>query len=112
MNTDLRTTEIIERLEVLTLEANTLVKELRQIKRQEQEQEQEQDSNNQTAPPTNPKRNQYKIGDQVTIVNNYRGKKGTNGTVSHTTRTTVTLIDRTGKTYTRRHTNVTRTAQS
>ena len=48
----------------------------------------------------------YKIGDKVTIRNLYQGLRGTKGTVTHITKTQLSLVDRSGKTHKRKYANV------
>ncbi len=53
-----------------------------------------------------------KEGDLVVIKNTYLGKKGTQGTVSHITKTQVTLQDRSAVFHTRKFTNVRRVGRT
>jgi hypothetical protein len=91
---DQRITDIINKRDSLTLEANTLTQELRNL--------QEQDS-------IVEHNHGFKLGDSVVISNGYQGLRGTKGIVTHITTTQVTFQCRTGKTHRRKYTIVRKT---
>ena len=109
---DDRISEIVNRLDSLTLEANTLTHELRELRRQDRAgathgregnegDERQQQRNNEPVHAHG-----FSRGERVVITNLYTGRRGTEGTVTHTTRTQVTLRDGTGRTHVRKYTNV------
>jgi hypothetical protein len=104
-----RISDIVDKLDSLTLEANVLTHELREptkptkdinytTKRLIKEEEKKIASTT----------NDFVKGEKVIITNGYKGKKGSTGTVTHTTKTQVTFKDESGKTYVRKFTNVKR----
>jgi hypothetical protein len=119
---DHRITDIVNRLDSLTLEANALTRELKELR----------DTNITSTTAAHPripvntdqgseteprhrggrsdvnKLNYFEIGDKVYITNNYRRRQGTQGTVVHVTTNQVTLRDENGKSHTRKYTNVKR----
>ena len=100
-----RVTEIIDKLQTLSLKTNTLAKELAHLQEEVRQEKKDKDKNNQEEEP----KNTYTIGDRVTITNTYRGKKGTTGVIMNVTRTRVTLRDDFGKSHTRASLNVSKT---
>lgn len=98
-----RIQEIIERLDSLTLEANTLTKELRTLT-SAQEDEDKPEAKQKVYPAGF--LHDFRRGDRVKITNTYKGNKGKKGTVTSVTKTQVTLIDSDGETHTRRFSNV------
>ena len=92
-----RISTIIDRLERLTIEAQDLTQELRQL--------QSPPAIPQQLPTTNYD-HPYKIGDRVVITNSYLGKRGVSGTVTNTTEKRVTLTDDTGRSHTRKPSNI------
>jgi ATP-dependent exoDNAse (exonuclease V) alpha subunit len=97
-----RISDIINRLESLTLEANGLVQQLQELRKPDNDPGRKEKDKNES--PSN----DFKEGEKVIITNNYRGKRGTIGTVTHTTKKQVTLEDDSGKSYIRKYTNVSR----
>ena len=96
-----RISSIINSLDVLTLEANQLTRELRQLTTSRRFGE------GTTADITDRAReHQFVEGDTVVITNSYRRKKGTSGVVISTKNKLVTLRDQTGATHTQKHTNI------
>jgi ATP-dependent exoDNAse (exonuclease V) alpha subunit len=91
-----RISDIIDRLNALTLEANALICELRVLTSPGEPGDRKKD----------PSVNNFKKGDQVIITNNYRGQRGTTGVITHVTEKQVTLEDGRGKKFTRKFTNV------
>ena len=102
-----RILEIIDRIESLTSEANSLTQEVRDLRKEEPTRAAvpraavvtKKDKNN-----TND--HDFEVGDKVTIKNTYLGSKGTKGTVMHITKTQITLTDKSGKIHKRKYTNV------
>ena len=92
--------KIINELESLSLQTNTLTHELKRLRQQDR----------QESPPTsNPKYDHdFNEGDCIVIKNAYLGKEGIEGKVSYVTRTQVTLQDDSGRFHTRKFTNVRR----
>jgi hypothetical protein len=110
---DDRISDIINRLEDLSVESRTLTQELRQLNLVR--------SARGETPPTAPRvargtptlvepqapfEHQFEIGDQVKITNRYRKQFGIVGKVTHVTTTQVTITDASGQTYRRHHSNV------
>ncbi len=105
-------TNIINELESLSLRTSTLTCELKQLGQQNKQVNR--------ANPTSPKNKQgthcipdhsenkhiLKEGDRVVIRNADLGKKGTEGTVLHITKTQITLQDASGQFHARRLSNV------
>jgi hypothetical protein len=114
---DQRITEIVNRLDSLTLEANALTRELRELTRHEDDNrayarsstKDERDTTRTRKQSKNINDHDFEEGDKVIIKNGYKGGRGTKGTVTHTTKTQVTLKDKTGKLYVRKYTNVDKT---
>ena len=96
MDPEKRITNIIARLEELTIETQELIQELRQLH----------------TPTTNAHSSRpnfdhiFVLGDKVVITNNYLGKKGTRGIVTTVTAKRVTLTDSTGRKHTRKPSNL------
>jgi hypothetical protein len=90
--------EIVDRLDSLTLEANMLTRELPTLRTPDV---------NPTHIHANPTHiHNFKKEDKVIIKKGYLGKRGTEGIVTYNTKTRVTLRDGSGKTHTRKFTNV------
>jgi hypothetical protein len=108
-NDDARITSIIHRLDSLTLEANTLTRELKTLRSNQQRAYAPTATARATArnPPT--RTHEFEIGDRVIITNTYQGSRGTKGTVTYITDKQITLIDEKGKRHTRKYTNLRRT---
>jgi preprotein translocase subunit YajC len=96
MSNRARLSDIIGRLDALTLEANALTRELRVLTSPGEPGDRKKD----------PSVNNFKKGDQVIITNNYRGQGGTTGIITHVTAKQVTLEDGRGMKFTRKFTNV------
>ena len=94
-------TDIINELEVLSLRTSTLICKLRQL-------QQERGHTNQAKPNNTEHNHDLKEGERVVIKNTYLGKKGKEGTVSYTTKSQVTLQDKSGIFHTQKFTNVER----
>jgi hypothetical protein len=96
-----RISEIINRLDAITLETSTLTQELKAIHRH----------NSRTAHTQAGAASvhNYREGDEVVITNKYRDEKGTRGIIIYTTKTQITIIDGEGRQHTRKHTNVSKT---
>jgi hypothetical protein len=101
-----RVSDIVDRLSSLTLEANLLTHELRELGRTSGDPT--HTPNEEEEKKSNPTTNDFEKGEKVVITNGYRGNKGTTGTVTHVTRTQVTFKDNSGKKHVRKFTNVTR----
>jgi hypothetical protein len=106
---DKRITDIINRLDSLTLEANTLTRELRTLISRDESRarayvnkEEDKEIND----------HDFKEGQTVIIRNGYQGLRGTIGTVTHTTKAQVTLVDKSGKSHRRKYTNVNRVKEA
>lgn len=104
---DQRISEIIDRLDLLTIEASTLTGELRELRNRRER------SNQRAAQREVPRQTRaetfdhgFVSGDEVVITNLCQGFRGTRGTVTNVTQTYVTLRDATGRLYTRKYTNV------
>jgi hypothetical protein len=94
-----RMSDIIDELEALSFKTNTLTHELKQLR--------QQGTQTRRRGPNGMARNHsFKKGDRVVIKNMYLGRKGTEGTVSYTTKTQITLLDDSGKLHTRKFTNI------
>ena len=113
---DLRITEIVNRLDSLTLEANTLTRELKTLREAEEDTTgttRAHAATNNNEDETNKKKGAnlhgFKKGDRVRITNIYRGQRGTEGTVTYVTKSQVTLRDDTGRLHTRKFTNIRKT---
>jgi hypothetical protein len=113
---DLRITEIVNRLDSLTLEANTLTRELKTLREEEEDTTgttRAHAATNNNEDETNKKKGAnlhgFKKGDRVRITNIYRGQRGTEGTVTYVTKSQVTLRDDTGRLHTRKFTNIRKT---
>ena len=94
--------DLIQKIEALTIETSQLTQELNRLQETviiPYNSPDTQETNTGTT-------NSYHIGDRVIITNSYLGKKGTRGTVTATSAKQVTLIDRNGKEYKRRYTNI------
>ena len=94
-------TDIVNKLEVLSLRTSTLIRKLRQL-------QQKRGHTNQAKPHNTEHNHDLKEGERVVIKNTYLGKKGTEGTISYTTKAQVTLQDESGTFHTRKFTNVER----
>ena len=104
-----RITELVDKLDALTLEANVVTHQLRELRRPEEIQEPSHGPQRRTAAlRKNTNDHDFQSGDKAIITNGYRGKRGVEGVVTSTTKTQVTLKDGSGKLYTRKHTNVNR----
>lgn len=99
-----RITEIINRLEALTIETTTLTTELRQLHLQ-------------TGATVSEPIGQFPlrvetfahgitVGDKVVITNNYKFQRGVIGTAVRVGETTIVLVDSAGREYQRKYTNV------
>jgi hypothetical protein len=100
-----RITDIVNRIGTLTLEANTLTNELRNLR--ERNYGTARTVQTETTVPNVPTfEHGFEIGDRVAITNRYQGKQGTEGIVTSITRTRITLQDVTGRKHIRKHTNV------
>jgi hypothetical protein len=101
---------IIDRLEVLSLQTNALVLELRAARLREQG----SDARAQRAPPATPPRQPatfrhgYAVGDRAIITNRYLGQRNTEGRVTYVTEQRVTIVDGSGNLYTRKPSNLRR----
>jgi hypothetical protein len=94
---DQRTSDIITRLEALSIETNELVTELR---RREQLP---------PVPQTTPVRTRphsFIVGDRASITNNYLRQRNIQGHMIYATAQRVTIIDAQGNRYTRKPTNL------
>lgn len=102
MTEDKRISDIISRVEELTVESRTLTQELRQLNLAR--------VNGRETPSTVPARapyeHEFEIGDRVKITNKYRKQNGTIGTVTNVTSTQVTIIDSLGQVFKRKYTNI------
>jgi hypothetical protein len=98
---DRRISDIVDKLESLSLETTALTRELRELKAPN-------DTNNNTVTNPNPSYpHNFVIGNRVIIRNGYLvGKRGTIGAVTDTTKTRITLRDDTGNWQTRKYTNI------
>ena len=103
-------TDIVDRLEALTLQTNALVAELRAARLQELRENNARSQ--QWGPEVTPPRRTptfhhgYEEGDRAIITNRYLGQRNTEGTVTHVTEQRVTIVDSTGNTYTRKPSNL------
>jgi ATP-dependent exoDNAse (exonuclease V) alpha subunit len=104
-----RISEIVDKLQSLTLEANVLANELSELRTQGDVKPLHSEKRDDDTKKKQIHDHGFKKGDKVVITNGYRGKKGTTGTVTHTTKTQVTLRDESRKTYIRKYTNVSKT---
>jgi hypothetical protein len=105
--------DIVNRLDSLTLEANTLTRELLT---KDKTQSSTNAPTSKSADINEPKQrqrgdgvtklNNFEIGDRVHITNKYRGKQGIKGKVTYVSMNQVTLKDDAGKKYVRKYTNV------
>jgi hypothetical protein len=96
-NKDQQISALIRRIDSLTLEANSLTRELQGLMNQQ--------------PVRNENSNDFQIGDSVVITNNYLGQRGTTGIITHITPKRITLRNEaTGREYTRKNSNVRREA--
>jgi transcription antitermination factor NusG len=95
---DQRISDIIDKLDSLMLEANDLTRELKEQRKQEGKKSKRDESSTYA--------HGFQKGDKVIITNVYRGRRGTIGIVTHTTKVQVTLLDESGTTHTRKFTNV------
>jgi hypothetical protein len=108
-----RLSEIIQRLERIALETKDLTKELREL------QQRDGRSARRTQEPPTPglarttirtstqdKLHEFEEGQAVIITNAYGNQQGTRGTIRNTTRTTISLVDETGRLHTRKYTNI------
>ncbi len=94
-------TDIVTELEILSLRTSTLICELRQLR-------QKRGHTDRTKSRNTEHDHDLKEGERVVIKNTYLGKKGTEGTISYTTKAQVTLQDESGTFHTRKFTNVER----
>jgi hypothetical protein len=92
-----RITDILNKLNSLTLESSILANELRALRDEH------------TGTTSTATTNDFKEGDKVTITNFYKGKKGTKGVVTRVTKKQVTIKDEAGKTHIRKLTNIKKT---
>jgi hypothetical protein len=100
-----RITDIINRLDSLTLEVNALTQELKTLIGRDESRARAYVTTKEDKETND---HNFKEGKTVIIRNGYQGLKGTVGTVTHTTKTQVTLLDRSGKSHRRKYTNVNR----
>ena len=77
-------TDIINKLEVLSLRTSTLIRKLRQLR-------QKRGHTNRAKPNNTEHNHDLKEGERVVIKNTYLGKKGTEETILYTTKAQVTL---------------------
>jgi hypothetical protein len=98
-------TDIVTELEILSLRTSTLIRELKQLR-------QKRGHTDRTKSRNKEHDHDLKEGEHVVIKNTYLGKKGTEGTISYTTKTQVTLQDESGTFHTRKFTNVERVKKS
>lgn len=108
-----RITEIIDRLDALTIEASDLTGELRDLRRRTRAAQREVPARTRTAQREVPRERSvttfehgFEVDDQVVITNLYQGFRGTRGTVTGITSQFVTLRDANGRSYTRKCTNL------
>jgi hypothetical protein len=121
-----RTNEIIDRLELLSIETEELLLELREA--QQRDRSNTGNSNSQqvaipsntgaserhvrTTSSTNAARHTssfahgFEVGDTVIIANNYLRQRNTRGLVVHITAQRVTIVDSRGVTHKRKYTNL------
>ena len=95
---------IANRLDALSIEANTLAQELGELRRRRQRR-QRRVVYTRSLPP----HDTIGIGDTVRIINNYQGLRGTLGVVTHLTASRVSLTDTSGVVHTRAQNNVLKT---
>jgi hypothetical protein len=112
-----RIKDIVNRLDSLTLEANTLTSELKELLTEDTTQNikdaptYKSENRNETRKQRQrgnqvTKLNNFEIGNRVYITNKYRGKQGIEGKITYVTTNQVTLTDEAGKKYVRKYTNV------
>lgn len=106
MSDEDRITEIINKLEDLSIETTRLTQELRTLTQRPARRPAQRPFVPPPQLPTN--EHDYKAGDKVEITNNYQWKKGTKGIVTRVSYTQVTLRDDKGAFHTRKHTNIVR----
>jgi hypothetical protein len=95
-NKEKQIANLIQRIDSLTLEANGLTRELRDL----------------TDGANEENTTELKKGDLVVITNNYLGQKGTTGVIINVSNKQVTIQNKTtGKKYTRKKMNVQRQAR-
>ena len=106
MTREERITEIVDRLSSLTLEAQELTQELKDLRAPPDVNPRTRVPNTSTLHPTHD--HGFTEGNRVVIRNGYKGARGTQGIVIFTTKQQVTLQDGRGKTHTRKYSNLTR----
>ena len=109
-----RISDIVNKLKSLTLEANVLTHELGELRRPNESPLHAHGSkgNKVKSVIKKEKNTSYEHdfieGDKVVITNGYQKKRGTEGTVIHTSRTQVTIKDQAGTIYVRKSVNLKR----
>ena len=119
-----RITDLIERIEAITLETQDITRELRQLQEQQLTTGQPNSVTTEPSEPPSvytptataiPQENlprspatthDFHIGDRAIITNSYLGKKGTSGVVIAISPKQVTIRDKNGRSHKRKHTNL------
>jgi hypothetical protein len=107
-----RLTEIIQRLELISLETKSLTRELRELQQRDERDARRangratQDTTRSARAPDRSVLHSFETGQPVEITNAYGYLQGTRGIVTHATRTKINIVDSTGRTHTRKYNNV------
>jgi chromosome segregation ATPase len=108
-----RLSEIIQRLEHISLETTELTKELKELQQRDERDARRANTLSAqhrairtTQAPKRSELHNFKQGQAVEITNDYGDLKGTRGVITNATRTRVTIIDNAGRSHTRKFNNI------